>query len=266
MSAIEWRTYGYILIFLLVLLLLAGCAAKATRPDGTETLASIVAMEGATASSQECLEDAKVMWNEHMVRQANSLPAGVSELLIGMVLMNQAYIQKDALTDIIARCMNQIAVVAQAFNATDQQRASAVRSISLAGIAGGFTYLSINSIANAFSQGMANAGGEYIVAGPGARVVNQQDRDYTYDDGFEIFGGNRENSQGSTTPAGQAPGAVSSSGDGDVVGNNMNINFSSGKGTGSASTSIPNFSNDPVTGGTVETTNGGGITSQPVGE
>lgn len=257
MSIQEKSTYLYIGLFMLILLFLAGCSAKATRPDGTETLASIVAMEGATANSQECLDDAGVMWQAQMERQVSLIPEGSSELLVGMVLMNQAFIQQDSLQKIINQCMQNVAVVAQQFNLTDQQRLNMVRSVSLAGIAGGFTYLSINSIANAFSQGMANAGGEYIVAGPGARIVNQQDKQYSYDDGFEIFGGNRENSDNPAGSPGLTPGAVSSSGDGDVVGNTMNIQFTNGtKNTGTAITDIPNFSPDPVVSSPTE-----GITS-----
>lgn len=249
MTGTEKNIYLYIMLFLL-LVLMTGCAGqKGNRKDGSESLASLIALEETTQQSTQCLKDTQLMWNTFMSNQALKLPANASELMVGMLMLNQAWMARSMLPEMIGRCMAHIEAVATQYNLTDRDKMNMYRAIGTGAIVGGFAYLSVNSIANAFSQGMANAGGEYLIAGPGSRVVQQTDRDYVYDDGFEIFG-SRENTQApATTPAGQAPGAVSSSGNGDVIGNNMNFTITSGKSTGAANTNIPNFSNDPVTGG-----------------
>jgi len=209
------------------------------------------------------MDDAKVMWDDSQTGYLASIPDGASETVIALLLMNFANVNAQGVMNVVGACMGPIDSVAQQYNLTDRQKMSSANNVWRAVAVGGFTFLGINAIANAMTGIAATSGGEYNILGPGARQVKQSQDPTVFDDGFDIqLIGDRSNStpQTAQTPSAIPNGAVSSSGDGDVIGNTMNVNL--GDDTSGVSVSIPNNSNDPVTGGEI-IGDGGTIRANP---
>ena len=242
-------------IALLCALALAGCAGQKTK-DGE--LASLAALTQAEEASQDCLEDAKTMFDNSTTMYLSNFPTGMSETATALLLMNYNETRKSAITDIVNVCMRPIAQVSESFNLTDRQRMASQTRIAGIAVGGVVGYLIADSIVSGLAAGN---GDEFNVIGPGGRQIKFSDDDQISERGWTVFGGDRTND---TPDGGAAAGVqagssppISNSGDGDVVGNTMNFVLPSGKNSsGSAITDIPNFSPDPVTGGEVNTETG----------
>ncbi len=242
-------------IALLCALVLAGCAGQKTK-DGE--LASLVALQNAEESAQACMDDAKVMFDNSTTLYLSNFPDDLGETATALLLMNYNETRKSAISDIINVCVRQVSLVSEQFNLTDRQRMASHTRLGTMAIGLGGAYLITDSIVSGLSSGQ---GDTYNTIGPGGRQIQFTDDDTINERGWTIFGGDRTNDTPDGGASDLAVGAnsppISNSGDGDVVGNTMNINFSTGKNSGgSALTDIPNFSPDPVTGGEVNTETG----------
>lgn len=262
MSGAEKSTYIYLVLFVLAILLLTGCAGQKTQ-DGE--LASYAALNNALESAELCATTTATMWNNQETAYMQKLDLIKNEAVLTALMMNWAYVNKDAIGNTLAKCYNPVIEVARQFNLSDQQRWQVQASVARFGI--GFTggYLITDAI---FSSIASMQGDEYNLLGTGARQIKITDDDTIHERGWTVFGGDRTNDTpnggasdiargGNSTPVSNSVGR-----DSILIGNTSNLSVNTGKnGSSPAITDIPNFSPDPALG---EVSGESSITSQPV--
>ena len=256
-------------ILLLFAVFTAGCGPTMTEDaNGNKVPASLVALEDALMRADTCLLRMGSQYEDSYTTYLSAFPATLSETSTALLLMNWNETRKSAIRSIIDGCFAPVVQVALQFNLTDRQIAASKNRLIGMGIGFGGGYLIAGEVASILRAGQG--GDEYNILGNGARQIQVRSDTDVNERGWTVFGGDRTNTAPESNPAlvgnTQSPPISNSNGrDENVIGNTMNVNLPVGKNaSGSAITDIPNFSPDPAINESLETTNGGSVTSQPV--
>lgn len=256
------------LIFLGILvatIFLSACGATMVKDaDGNKTPASIVAQEEAEKSARDCRNDGERMHEESSTNFYTAVGEFGDAVTRAILLTVASFNSREAISNIIDACGDTVEKTVAEFNTSDRQQMKSGENIVRTSVGAGLT-LGLGVVAGGVIEAGYDAAKGDSYTNVGGRQVVQTDSIQTRGNGLGLEILNSGDTTATPGPTTTTPnGAVSSSGDGDLIGNTFNVTVEGG-----SSINAPvggAISSEPFTGEFIGGEGAQSVTTQPITE